>query len=171
MVNVPLPIAIPRHELRITVRVLPNFCGSRLDEEPPPTCARPEAVTVQRPIIGEAVSPDVPTEQRAVGRPRSFDGLCDEEAVPLICPTCQVSAQSVGAGDRLLHCMGLFSIFLWREPATRRECGTSSLSAHMPAKASQRSGAPDTIRTCDLCLRSNLGCPTQNCDRASNASL
>jgi hypothetical protein len=29
----------------------------------------------------------------------------------LICPTCQVSAQSVGAGDRRLLCMGLFSIF------------------------------------------------------------
>jgi len=51
-------------------------------------------------------------------RPRSFDGLCDDEAVPLICPTCQVSAQSVGAGDRLLLCMGLFSIFLAGAAAT-----------------------------------------------------
>src|SRR5436190_19764323 len=33
-------------------------------------------------------------------------------AVLLICPTCPVSAPSVGAGDRLLLCMGLFSIFL-----------------------------------------------------------
>ena len=32
--------------------------------------------------------------------------------VPLICPTCQVLAQSVLTGDRLLLCMGLFSIFL-----------------------------------------------------------
>jgi len=30
----------------------------------------------------------------------------------LICPTCQVLAQSVLTGDRLLLCMGLFSIFL-----------------------------------------------------------
>ena len=30
----------------------------------------------------------------------------------MICPTCQVLAQSVLAGDRLLLCMGLFSIFL-----------------------------------------------------------
>src|SRR3981189_3469826 len=38
--------------------------------------------------------------------------LCDDEGVPLICPTCQVLAQSVLTGDRLLLCMGLFSIFL-----------------------------------------------------------
>jgi hypothetical protein len=44
--------------------------------------------------------------------PGSFIGLCDDEGVPLICPTCQVSAKSVLAGDRLLLCMGLFSIFL-----------------------------------------------------------
>jgi hypothetical protein len=30
-----------------------------------------------------------------------------------------------------------------------------------------QAGAPDTIRTCDLCLRSNLSCPTQKCDGAS----
>src|SRR5712691_11871007 len=52
------------------------------------------------------------TERRAMACPRSFDGLCDDEIVPLICPTCQVLAQSVLAGDRLLLCMGLFSIFL-----------------------------------------------------------
>jgi hypothetical protein len=39
----------------------------------------------------------------------------------LICPTCQVSAQSVGSGDRLLLCMGLFSIFLAGAVATRRD--------------------------------------------------
>ena len=44
--------------------------------------------------------------------PGPFIGLCDDEAVPLICPTCQVLAQSVLAGDRRLLCMGLFSIFL-----------------------------------------------------------
>jgi hypothetical protein len=46
-----------------------------------------------------------------MARPRAFDGLCDDEGVPLICPTCQVLAQSVPAGERLLLCMGLFSIF------------------------------------------------------------
>jgi hypothetical protein len=50
---------------------------------------------------------------RAVARPGPFNGLCDDEAVLLMCPTCQVSAQSVG--DRLLLCMGLFSMF-WPVP-------------------------------------------------------
>jgi hypothetical protein len=31
--------------------------------------------------------------------------------------------------------------------------------------------APDTIRTCDLCLRSNLTCPAPKTARVSNASL
>src|SRR5450432_1083499 len=34
-----------------------------------------------------------------------------------------------------------------------------------------RSGAPDTIRTCDLCLRSNLTCPARKNARVSNVSL
>jgi len=50
---------------------------------------------------------------RSKGRARGrSNGFCDDEAVLLICPTCQVSAQSIGSGDRLLLCMGLFSIFL-----------------------------------------------------------
>src|SRR6266699_2976537 len=56
--------------------------------------------------------------------------LADDEGVPLICPTCQVLAQSVLGGARLLLCMGLFSIFLLganensRAPPmrTRRTC-------------------------------------------------
>jgi hypothetical protein len=52
------------------------------------------------------------TERRAIAGPRAFHGLCDDEGVPLICPTCQVLAQSVLSGGRLLLCMGLFSIFL-----------------------------------------------------------
>jgi hypothetical protein len=51
------------------------------------------------------------TERRAIVGPRAFHGFCDDEGVPLICPTCQVSAQSVLSGGRLLLCMGLFSIF------------------------------------------------------------
>src|SRR5713226_5326448 len=38
---------------------------------------------------------------------------------PLFCPTCQVLAQSVRAGDRRLLCMGLFSIFWLGATATR----------------------------------------------------
>ena len=34
-----------------------------------------------------------------------------------------------------------------------------------------KTGAPGTIRTCDLCLRSNLGCPSQICDRARHGSI
>jgi len=34
------------------------------------------------------------TEERAIAGPRAFNGLCDDEGVPLICPTCQVFAQS-----------------------------------------------------------------------------
>ena len=49
---------------------------------------------------------------RAIAGPRAFNGLCDDEGMPLICPTCQVLGQSVRPGDRLLLCMGLFSIFL-----------------------------------------------------------
>src|SRR5207245_5189089 len=49
----------------------------------------------------------------------AFNGLCDDEGLPLICPTCQILAQSVGAGDCLLLCMGLFSIFSLGATATR----------------------------------------------------
>src|SRR6266571_510559 len=52
--------------------------------------------------------------------------LADDEGVPLICPTCQVLAQSVLAGARLLLCMGLFSIFL--VGSQRRGCEISCFS-------------------------------------------
>src|SRR5258708_38071511 len=74
------------------------------------------------------------TERRAMAGPRASNGLCDDEAVPLICPTCQVLAQSILAGDRLLLCMGLFSIFLvgsHGDAAWRRE---SCLKPH-PSRA------------------------------------
>src|SRR3979411_2488745 len=34
-----------------------------------------------------------------------------------------------------------------------------------------RDGPPDTIRTCDLCLRSKITCPSEKCDRARYATL
>ncbi len=67
---------------------------------------------------------------RARGR---SSGFCDDEAVLLICPTCQVSAQSVGSGGRLLLCMGLFSIFLAGAAATRRDSETPCPKGHMLA--------------------------------------
>ena len=45
----------------------------------------------------------------------------------MICPTCQVLAQSVLTDDRLLLCMGLFSIFL-----------VGSLSQARPVKVAER---------------------------------
>jgi len=60
--------------------------------------------------------------------------LCDDEGVPLICPTCQVLAQSVLAGDRLLLCMGLFSIFLVVSHSDAAWLQASSLKPHPPAR-------------------------------------
>jgi hypothetical protein len=31
------------------------------------------------------------TKWRAIAGPRALDGSCDDEGVPLICPTCQMS--------------------------------------------------------------------------------
>jgi hypothetical protein len=59
--------------------------------------------------------------------------LCDNEAVPLICPTCQVLAQSVLTGDRLLLCMGLFSIFLVGSQSDAAICRSNGI-ATLPAK-------------------------------------
>jgi len=77
---------------------------------------------MQRPVIGEGVLHDVDAEQQPLRARGRHNGFCYDEAVQLICPTCQVSAQSVGSGDRRLLCMGLFSIFFGaRAPATRRQ--------------------------------------------------
>src|SRR5882762_8650781 len=68
--------------------------------------------------------------------------LCDNEGVPLICPTCQVLAQSVLTGDRLLLCMGLFSIFLVGGLSQARrakvvEHGLLALADLVPARRTQ----------------------------------
>jgi hypothetical protein len=62
-------------------------------------------------IVGRDFRPNH-TERGAIASPRALNGLCDDEGVPLICPTCQVLTQGVLTGDGLLLCMGLFSIFL-----------------------------------------------------------
>jgi len=62
-------------------------------------------------IVGRDFRPNH-SEWRAIAGPRALNGLCDDEGVPVICPTCQVLTQGVLTGDRLLLCMGLFSIFL-----------------------------------------------------------
>jgi hypothetical protein len=63
--------------------------------------------------------------------------------VPLICPTCQVLAQSVLAGDRLLLCMGLFSIFLVGSLSDAAWLRASSLKPHPPAKACTEMARPE----------------------------
>src|SRR6266702_5787198 len=40
-------------------------------------------------IVGRDFRPNHP-ERRAIAGPRALNGLCDDEGVPLICPTCQV---------------------------------------------------------------------------------
>jgi hypothetical protein len=79
------------------------------------------------------------TERRAMAGSRAFDGrafdgLCDDEGVPLICPTCQVLAQSVSAGERLLLCMGLSSIFLVGSHSDAAWLRESCLKPHTPAR-------------------------------------
>ncbi len=53
------------------------------------------------------------------------------------------------------------------------ECNSTACigSAKLRLQQYCRIGAPDTIRTCDLCLRSNLTCPTLENAKASDASL
>ena len=58
-----------------------------------------------------------------IADPQASSGLCDDEGVPLICPTCQVLAQSVLAGDRPATLHGVvFDIFGW-EPKRRGRGG------------------------------------------------
>ncbi len=70
------------------------------------------AIATSRANATSFVGRDFPPKSHRTAGPRASNGLCDDEGVPLICPTCQVLAQSVLVGDRLLPCMGLFSIFL-----------------------------------------------------------
>jgi hypothetical protein len=84
-------------------------------------------------IVGRDFRPNH-TERRAIAGPWAFNGLCDDEGVPLICPTCQVLAQSVLTGDRLLLCMGLFSIFLVGSQSDAAWLRESCLKPHTPAR-------------------------------------
>ena len=89
-----------------------------------------------------------------IADPQASSGLCDDEGVPLICPTCQVLAQSVLAGDRLLTLHGVvFDIFVGSH-SDAAWLQDSCLKAHTPTGPSlYRNGAPDTIRTRGRCLR------------------
>jgi hypothetical protein len=79
------------------------------------TSRRPSALARRRPttrLAGRDFHVVVAFDYHRHRRQRYPRGIGDDEAVLLICPTCQISAQGVGACDRLLLCMGLFSIFL-----------------------------------------------------------
>ena len=74
------------------------------------------------------------TEQRAIAAPRAFNGLCDDEGVPLICPTCQVlpPKRPCRRPPATLHGV-VFDIFVGShsDAARLRE---SCLKPHTPAR-------------------------------------
>jgi hypothetical protein len=111
---------------------------------------------MQLSIVGKNFSPKIAPNSAL----RAFDGLCDDEAVPLICPdVSSICAKRIPAGDCLLPCMGLFSIFWWGATvAWRREirleaahfgeaCSWSSATSKVAATRSRRARG----RTCSSC--------------------
>jgi hypothetical protein len=84
-------------------------------------------------IVGRDFRPNH-TEQRAIAAPRAFNGLCDDEGVPLICPTCQVlpPKRPCRRPPATLHGV-VFDIFCW-EPQRRGAAARILLEA---AHASQ----------------------------------
>ena len=100
------------------------------------------------------------TEDRAVAGPRAFNGLCDDEGVPLICPTCQVFAQSASVPATACYfAWGRFRYFRLGATATWRRdmlleaahsseaCSWSSATSKVAATRSRRARA----RTCSSC--------------------
>src|SRR6185437_16303095 len=74
--------------------------------------------------------------------------------------------------SRLGHCQAMCARL---EFSFNGLLGRMSLEHQFRSRGGNRSpsetGAPDTIRTCDLCLRSNLTCPTPKDAGASDVSL
>jgi hypothetical protein len=80
------------------------------------------------------------TEQRAIAGPRAFNGLCYDEAVPLICPTCQVFAQSASVPATACYlAWGCFRYF-GGEPQLRggEKSGLKPHTLARPARGVQR---------------------------------
>ena len=99
------------------------------------------------------------TEERARYRgPRAFNGLCDDEGVPLIRPTCQVFAQSTSVpASACYFAWGCFRYF-WLGAQLRRDilleaahsseaCSWSSATSRVAATRSRRARG----RTCSSC--------------------
>src|SRR6266550_2148587 len=80
------------------------------------------------------------TEQRAIAGPRAFNGLCDDEAVPLICPTCQVFAQSASVPATACYfAWGCFRYFWSGAMAIwRRDIRLEAAHTVVPACAGRR---------------------------------
>ena len=114
--------------------------------------------------------PSLPRWRRcflAKSQPRAFDGLCDDEGVPLICPTCQVFAQSASVPATACYlAWGRFRYFwlgataTWRrdilfEAARSSEaCSWSSATSKVAATRSRR--ARGGLARPALCSRSGL---------------
>src|SRR5712672_2187135 len=105
------------------------------------------------------------TEDRAVAGPRAFNGLCDDEGVPLIRPTCQVFAQSTSVpASACYFAWGCFRYF-WLGAPLRRDilfeaarsseaCSWSSATSKVAATRSRR--ARGGLARPALCSRSGL---------------
>src|SRR6266853_1913965 len=73
-------------------------------------------------IVGRDFRPNH-TERRAIAAPRAFNGLCDDEGVPLICPTCQVLPPIASLpAPACYFAWGCFRYFWLGATATRRGC-------------------------------------------------
>src|SRR6266436_2139192 len=68
------------------------------------------------------------TERRAMAGPRAFDGLCDDEGVPLICPTCQVLPKASSPATACYFAWGCFRYFWLGATATRHGCENPACS-------------------------------------------
>ena len=79
-----------------------------------------------------------PTERRAIAGPRAFNGLCDDEGVPLICPTCQVFAQGTSVPATACYfAWGCFRYF-WLGAQLRRDILLEAAHSRMAAQKTDR---------------------------------
>jgi len=105
---------------------------------------------MQRPIIGEGVSHGVTPNS---GRCKPAAGSTDFAMMTADLPDVS-RIRSIVPATAGYFAWGCFRYFFAGAAATLRDSETPCLKAHMPARPSlQQSGAPDAIRTCDLCLR------------------
>src|SRR6266571_6377055 len=84
------------------------------------------------------------TEQRAIAAPRAFNGLCDDEGVPLICPTCQVLPPKASLpAPACYFAWGCFRYFCW-EPQRRSAAARILLeAAPLPRRTRATHRKPD----------------------------